>query len=66
MWGLENNAEKYDLVPGFRHVRIAKSWKAKVRIFFRIDPIQHDVVLLKWVERLDEPGIFDEDDNEDE
>ncbi len=66
MWGLSTNAEKFDLVPGFRTLRIAKAWRAKVRIYFQIDAIQNEVVRLRWVERLDEPGIFDEDDDEDE
>jgi hypothetical protein len=64
MWGIETNAEKYDLVPGFVILRCAKSWKAKVRMFFTIDPIQKDLVHLEWVEPLDEPGIFDDDDDE--
>ena len=61
-WGLETQAEKFRLVPGIQTIRIAKDWRLKLAIVFQI---QGDRVLQKWIERLDEPGIFeDEDDGE--
>jgi hypothetical protein len=59
MWGLHTQAEKYPFVPEFRTIRIAKSWPNKLAIIFQI---QGNRVLLKWIERFDEPGIFDDDD----
>jgi len=63
MWGLHTQAEKYPLVPGFNTIRIAKGWRERVNIIFQI---QGNQVLLKWIERLDEPGIFDESDEDEE
>jgi len=63
MWGLQTQAEKYPFVPGFRTIQMAKAWREKFSIIFQI---QGDQVLLKWIERLDEPGIFDEDDEDGE
>jgi len=59
MWGIQTQAEKFQLVPGFRTLRMAKEWNLKLRIIFQI---QGGQVLLKWIERIDEPGIFDNDD----
>jgi hypothetical protein len=62
-WGLETQAEKFKLVPGFQTIRIAKDRRLKLAIIFQI---QGDRVLQKWIERLDEPGIFEDDDDGDE
>jgi hypothetical protein len=62
-WGLETQVEKFKLVPGFQTIRIAKDWRLKLAIIFQI---QGDRVLQKWIERLDEPGIFEDDDDGEE
>lgn len=65
MWGLHTQAEKYKLIPGFHNLRIAKDLKINLRIFFQIEPIQGKQVTLRWIERLDEPSIlYDDDDDE--
>ena len=61
VWGLQTQAEKYPFVPGFRTIQIAKAWREKFNIVFQI---QGDQVLLKWIERLDQPGIFDDETEE--
>lgn len=64
MHGIANSAERFDLVPGFKTIRVAKVWSLGLRIVFQISGIKGEQVKLKWIERMDQPGIFDDDEEE--
>jgi hypothetical protein len=59
MWGLQNNAEDFPIIPGYKTLRMAKTDAVRgipaLRLVFKIGE-EDDQVHLKWIEvaRTDE------------